>query len=103
MCTISDFLTIIKQVVFMEVLKLQNLLKKDIPLHYRNEYSGDFILQTISGREDTISADFILERNAIGEIDISLQLKNTPDYPLLPVLNTLKEYIRNLDKTGKLP
>lgn len=86
----------------MEILKLQNLLKKDVPLYYRNEYSGDFVLQTFPGKEDIVRADFVLERNAVGEVDISVQLKNTPDYPLLPVISKMKTFILDLDREGKL-
>lgn len=85
----------------MKVLEIKNLVKKDIPLHYRNEYSGTFVVKGIHGKDD-LDTEFILERDAIGNIDISVQLLSKPDYPILPVIRELKKYILELDKTGML-
>ena len=85
----------------MEVLELQNLKKKDIPLHYRNEYSGTFILKSIKGQEK-LDTEFVLERDAIGAISISIHFLSHPDYPILPLTKKIKTFILDLEKAGKL-
>ncbi|MBI9103398.1 MAG: hypothetical protein JEY99_13350 [Spirochaetales bacterium] len=87
----------------MEIIGLKNIKKKDIPLHYRNEYSGDFTFKDFTGKEEYVSAEFILERNALGQVNIDIEVKNDLDYPLLSTISKLKTYIINLDKDGNLP
>ncbi len=87
----------------MEILRLDNLIKKDIPLHYRNEYSANFIVKDYLGKENPIPAEFILERDALGQVEIALEVKAEIDYPLLPIISKFKTYIINLDKEGNLP
>ena len=85
----------------MEVLEIQNLKKKDIPLHYRNEYTGTFILKSFRGQEK-LETEFVLERDAIGSISISIHFFSHPDYPILPLTKKIKEFILDLEKAGKL-
>ena len=86
----------------MKVLEIQNLLKKDIPLHYRNEYSGDIILETNQAVTMKKKVEFSLERSATGVLDIQVQFKDNLDYPLLPVIKTVKDFILKLEKKGAL-
>ncbi|MDR1894820.1 MAG: hypothetical protein LBQ61_09090 [Spirochaetales bacterium] len=86
----------------MEVLEVQNLVKKDIPLHYRNEYSGKLLFRNPQGKESSVKIEFTLERDAIGNINIDVILVDKPDYPVLALLKNLKSHILDLDRQGKL-
>ena len=86
----------------MKVIEIQNLLKKDIPLHYRNEYSGDIILETNQAVTLKKKLEFSLERRATGDLDIQIQFKDEIEYPLIPVIKTVKDFIIKLEKEGDL-
>lgn len=88
---------------FMKVLHIKNINKKDIPLHYRNEYSGCALIELNSSEQMEKKINFILERGATGMVDISIELLEDVEYPLVPIIKTLKDYIGELDKKGELP
>jgi hypothetical protein len=87
----------------MEIVSLDNINKKDIPLHYRNEYSGEVVYKNMLGQKESIPVEFIVERSALGSLDISVEFTSPIDYPLLPALRSVKSYIAGLDKEGRLP
>jgi hypothetical protein len=87
----------------MEIVSLNNINKKDIPLHYRNEYSGQVVYINMLGKEVSIPVEFIVERSALGTLDISVEFTSPLDYPLLPALRSVKSYIAGMDKEGLLP
>ncbi|MFP4178958.1 MAG: hypothetical protein ACLFNZ_08175 [Spirochaetaceae bacterium] len=87
----------------MKVLEIHNIEKKDIPLYYRNEYTGKAVLEYGPHKvPEEKSVEFILERSATGAVDISARFLDQINYPLLPALKVLKNYIRELDQKGKL-
>ncbi|MBN1649083.1 MAG: hypothetical protein JW874_13690 [Spirochaetales bacterium] len=86
----------------MKVIEIRNLLKKDIPLHYRNEYTGDIILETNQAVKMQKKLEFSLERRATGDLDIQIQFKEDIGYPLIPVIKTVKDYIIKMEKEGDL-
>lgn len=86
----------------MKVIHLKDLNKKDIPLHYRNEFSGRALLSGL-GKEIERNIEFIIERMPTGQKEITVNLMEDIDYPLAPIIKNLKEHINQLDKEGKLP
>jgi len=86
----------------MKVIHLKNLDKKDIPLHYRNEFSGEALLSGM-GKEVEKRIEFIIERLPTGQKEITVKVLDGLDYPLAPVIKNLKHHIDQLDKEGKLP
>jgi len=86
----------------MKVLEIRDLAKKDTPLHYRNEYTGMALLETPSKQPLQSRIRFTLERKATGGVDISVKLVDDINYPIMPVIRNLKEFIGDLDRKGKL-
>ncbi len=87
----------------MKVLEIRNIEKKDIPLHYRNEYTGKAVLEYGPHKvPEEKGVEFILERSATGHIEVSVNLLDTINYPLLPAIKLLKNHILDLDREGKL-
>jgi hypothetical protein len=87
----------------VKIVELINLDKKDIPLHYRNEYSGTAVFKTKTNDRIEKKVGFVLERHATGEKEIEIDFLDDIEYPLLPLTNELKQHILELDKKGKLP
>lgn len=86
----------------MRVVEFRDLKKKDIPLHYRNEYSGSVILQTNQDMTLQKRLIFTLEKNAAGKLFIDVQLMDELEYPLIPVIKSIKDYIFDLHTRGEL-
>ncbi len=86
----------------MKVIEIQNILKKDMPLHYRNEYTGQVVFQAKHSDKVIKRVEFSLEKIATGEFDVQIQFQDALDYPLIPVIKTLKEHILQMEKEGVL-
>ena len=87
----------------MKVLEIRNIEKKDIPLHYRNEYSGNAVLEYGPHKvPEEKPVEFVLEKSASGEVEVRVQLLEQINYPLLPAIRLLKSHILELDREGKL-
>ena len=86
----------------MKIIEIKNLIRKDVPIYYRRLYSGLLVLEMINKLIE-VPLDFQIEQKPTGEIDISLSLSQTIDYPLVPLQRELKKFIGELDSGGKLP
>lgn len=86
----------------MQVLEIKNLVRKDIPLYYRREFAGSVVFQYLNATSEK-RIDFSLENNPFGHIDVKVTFLDEVDYPLVPIVKTVKEYILNMDKSGGLP
>ena len=86
----------------MNVIEIRNIKRKDIPLHYREEFAGLAVLHNskLNKTEDII--EFSLERTPFGTREVDVKFSTTPDYPALPTIRVLKEFILKLEKEGKL-
>jgi len=86
----------------MQIIEIKNLVKKDVPLHYRNEFSGSVVYNTVQKKNLEKRIEFTLEKNALGSIDIDIKILDDLDYPLIPALKTIKTYLFDLNDKGKL-
>jgi len=86
----------------MKLVSINNIEKKDVPLYYRNEYSADSDFILIGNNAVNIPIYFSIEMAPTGEKTIDIQFKKSIDYPLVPLLRTLKEKISSMEKKGLL-
>ena len=86
----------------MKILEIRNLVKKDLPLHYRNEFSCSVVYEAVSRKQEEKRVEFSVERDALGKVDIRVSIIDEIDYPLVPAMNSLKSYFLDLDKKGQL-
>ncbi len=89
----------------MNLLEIKNILKKDIPLHYREDFSCTAVFEDKrSSRTIEIPVDFSLEHNALGNKDVEVTIKDAGsiDYPLLPIKKSIQKYILDMDKERKI-
>jgi hypothetical protein len=86
----------------MKVLEIRDITKKNIPLHYRNEFKASAVFEYKNQNREESPVEFTLEHSATGNLDISVRILNKLNYPLLPALKSLKAFIRDLEKQGKL-
>ncbi len=86
----------------MEVLEIKNLYREETGLYYRRNFTGLAVIE-LPIKTIEVPLDFIIEMGPLGNKDFDIELKDKIDYPLLPVMKKLKEYIEKLEAEGKLP
>ena len=86
----------------MKIIEIRDIIRKDVPIYYKNFYKGVLVLDLMS-KLNEIPLEFIIEHKPTGQLEISITLSKEPDYPLVPLLKELKNYIQELDSSRKLP
>jgi hypothetical protein len=86
----------------MKLSEIADIVKKNIPLHYRNEYTANAVFDLAEGKTLSRRIEFVVEMSPIGAKDIRINFVDPIDYPLVPVLKSLKEEIHLLDRKGSL-
>lgn len=86
----------------MKIIGLKNIERKDTPIYYRRFYSGLISLEILNKNVDR-KIDFKIEIMPTGKKDISITFEQPVDYPVIPLMRELKQYLEDLDRTGKLP
>jgi protein-tyrosine phosphatase len=86
----------------MKIIEIKDIERKDIPLHYRNEYTGKLVYVNTGNQHSEKRLEFTVERSPVGTPTISVQILDDIDYPLVPAIRSVKSHILQLDKEGKL-
>jgi len=87
----------------MKVLAIDNIVRREMPIHYRRNFTGNALLQLPGDRERPCRIEFTLEHGPTGQVEVQLQFLELPDYPLVPVMKAVKAHIASLDRKGALP
>lgn len=87
----------------MKVDTIENIERVPLAIDYRRMYRGTVMLAI--GRRMTSSSriEFALEMSPFGNHEVSVNFLETTEYPLVPAIKLLKEFIKNLDRDGQLP
>lgn len=86
----------------MKIITIKDILKKENHLFYRNDYSGTLVYEAGGGKQIDQPLEFSIERSAMGTVDISVTLPRDFDYPRVPAIRSLKDYISAIDEKGML-
>ncbi|MDR2374859.1 MAG: hypothetical protein LBD96_00300 [Treponema sp.] len=86
----------------MNILKIKNIVRKDVPIYYRRLYSGVAVIEILNKSHD-VHVDFSIEHKPTGQKEILITVIDGIDYPLVPVNAALKKTIDELDSSGGLP
>lgn len=74
-----------------------------MPLHYREDFSCTAVFKDKRlSKEIEIPADFSMESNALGKKTVKVTLKEPVNYPLIPLKQSIREYVLALDKERKI-
>lgn len=87
----------------MEIIKIIDIVRKDVPLYYRNKYSAVAELKLSSSIISRCEIEFAIEVTPISGKIYSVDGIKDLDYPLIPVKKALIEEIKNYDREGLLP
>jgi hypothetical protein len=72
-------------------------------LQYRRRYAAEALVTSPSTPATRIPVHFVIEQDALGRSTVSVYLDGEIDYPRVPVIRALKEYIQTMDAERKLP
>ena len=86
----------------MKIISIQNIIRKDVPIYYKRFYKGTLNIELMNKSQE-VPIEFIIEHKPTGHLDINITLAEKIDYPLVPLMKEIKNYIGELDSTRKLP
>jgi hypothetical protein len=86
----------------MTVNTLKDIVKKDTAVHYRRIYTAKAVIEVLKDVMVEKKIEFVLEHSAIAPVSISVTLLEDLDYPMVPIIAALKDYIGQLEKRGEL-
>jgi hypothetical protein len=86
----------------MKIKRIKNILRKDVPIYYRRLFTGSLEIELL-GKTLERTIDFTIETMPTGLNKVSVAIAEPLDYPLVPLMRELKQFIANLDETGALP
>ena len=86
----------------MKVISIKDIIRKDVPIYYRLLYTGVAVIELARGPEN-YRIDFAIEIKPTGQKEITVSFLDDIDYPLLPVMKELKNFIYTMHSNGALP
>jgi hypothetical protein len=86
----------------MKILDIKEIIRKDVPIYYRRLFSGVAVIELVN-KPAEYRIDFSIETKPTGQKEISVTLADLVDYPLVPLLKELKQFVNKLDGDGGLP
>ena len=86
----------------MKVLEIKDICKKDSPILYRLEFTGNAVIETIDKKTLEKKIEFILEKTSHGKSQININLLEDINFPLLPAIKKIKAHIYKMEKMGLL-
>jgi hypothetical protein len=86
----------------MKIIGIHDIIRKDVPIYYKRYYKGTLVIELVKEAQE-IPVEFIIEHKPTGQVDIAVIFAEKVDYPLVPIVKELKNYIGELDSGRKLP
>ena len=87
----------------MTVKLLSDITRRDSPILYRRQYYATAVVGHVGGSEQSIPVAFTIEHSAAARPEITVDIKGSLDYPVVPATRVLREYILRMDSQGMLP
>lgn len=87
----------------MKVNKIIDIVRKDVPLYYRNKYTAKAEIQLKENVSQNVEIEFAIEVTPISGKVYSVDEIEDIDYPTLPIKKAIIEQVKNYDREGLLP
>ena len=87
----------------MTIAALDNIERIPLAIDYRRMYRAAVAVSVGNRATLTSRIEFSLELSPFGGYDISVSFLDTVDYPTVPAIRIIKEYIKAMDQNGELP
>jgi hypothetical protein len=86
----------------MKIKQIRDIVRKDVPIYYRRLFNGVLEIE-VMGKNLERQIDFTIETLPTGMNQVSVTIAEPVDYPLVPLMKELKQFISSLDEGGGLP
>lgn len=86
----------------MKVVELKELSRRDSPVHYIKELTAIAVVEW-GARQSESDVAITLEHKPMGPPDVRVHLLDAVEWPTLPVIHAIKDYVVDLESRGKLP
>ena len=86
----------------MRIIAIRNVERKDAPIYYRLAYTGIATIELSTGTNN-YRVDFTIEMTPLGGKKIAATFLDGIDYPLVPVMKAMKDFIEAAHANGELP
>ena len=87
----------------MELVEIRNITRKDAPVLYRRSFNGEAVMKYDEATVRAWRIAFVLEHTPTDGVQVQAEFVDQPDYPLVPAIRMVKDYVLQLDKKGMLP
>jgi len=86
----------------MRVVELRDLFRRDSPVHYIKELTAVAVVEW-NQRQSESDIAITLEHKPLGPPDVRVHLLDAVEWPTLPIIHAIKEFVVELERSGKLP
>jgi hypothetical protein len=86
----------------MKVVGVRDIVRKDLPIYYRRLFTATAVIDILNQQLER-RIEFAIETKPTGAREVTVNLLDNLEYPLVPILRELKDYIVGLDRSGALP
>ncbi len=86
----------------MKVVELRDLSRRESPLHYIKELTAVAVVEW-NQRQSESDIAITLEHRPLGPPDVRVRLLDAVEWPTLPMIHAIRDYVVDLERTGKLP
>lgn len=87
----------------MEVISIDDIERKPLAVSYRRAYEGTAVLKIGEVPKNTKRIEFTLEQSPMGKHEVHVSFLEEADFPLVPAIRALRQYIEQLQREGDLP
>jgi hypothetical protein len=86
----------------MRVVELRDLCRRDSPLHYMKELTAVAVLEW-NQRQSESDIAITLEHGPLGPPEVRIRLLDAVELPALTVIHAIRDYVLDLERSGRLP
>jgi hypothetical protein len=72
-------------------------------ISYRREYHADALIALHNAEPKPFQIEFSMEMTPLGGSIVRVRMIDEPDYPLVPLMNEIKERVSAMDRDNTLP
>ncbi|MCQ2610651.1 MAG: hypothetical protein MJ169_02785 [Treponema sp.] len=86
----------------MNVIEIKDVVREEGYIYYVRKYTGTCVLQ-LPTETSQFPISFDIEVGPLGNRSITLEIPQPPNYPLMPVISSVKKFITEKDVEGYFP
>jgi hypothetical protein len=86
----------------MKVVELRDLCRRESPVHYIKELTAIAVIEW-NQRQSESDVAITLEHKPLGPPEVKVHFLDAVEWPTLPVMHAIKDFVVDLESKGRLP